>query len=164
VPNPISPQRKQLNAVATIVSIIGLVLFLSTFVSAALSFGDFSNFDSNVRSMSLRAVVGMIMMIAGGAMKALAYGGAAGSGLTLDPDQARKDLEPWARLRGGLTKDQLDEMGINIPHIVESLTNRTTASGETFADRLRSLHALYKEGILSEEEYSREKQEILDQA
>ena len=104
------------------------------------------------------------MMIGGGFLCILAIGGVAGSGFNLDPDQARKDLEPWARLHGGLQKDALDEMGINIPHIVDALTNRTTASGETFADRLRSLHALYKEGILSEEEYLREKQELLDQA
>jgi hypothetical protein len=35
-------------------------------------------------------------------------------------------------------------------------------AGETLEQRLRSLHALYKHGILSEEEYRREKQEILD--
>jgi len=157
VPNLISSQRKTLFRVGQIIAGLGLLSFLSVFVSAAFGIGGES-------TMPQRAVGGMIMMIGGGFLCVLAIGGAAGSGFNLDPDQARKDLEPWARLHGGLQKDALDEMGINIPHIVDALTNRTTANGETFADRLRSLHALYKEGILSEEEYLREKQELLDKA
>ena len=162
--NPISPQRKSLHKVGLIVAGLGLLSFLSVFVSEAMEFGEFNNFEANARSSAMRGVVGMIMMIAGGAMVVLAVGGRAGSGLSLDPEQARKDLEPWARLGGGLQKDALDEMGVDIPKIVDSLANRTTATGETFAERLRNLHALYKDGILTEAEYLREKQELLDQA
>jgi hypothetical protein len=157
VRNLISPQRKSLFRVGQVIAGLGVLSFLSVFVSAAFGIG-------GEGTMPQRAVGGFIMMIGGGALCTLAIGGAAGSLLSLDPEQARKDLEPSARLSGGLQKDALDEMGVNIPHIVESLTKRTTASGETFADRLRGLHALYKEGILSEEEYLREKQELLDKA
>jgi hypothetical protein len=158
VSNPISPQRQILHFVGLAVTALGFLSFMSVFVTAAF----FS--DRGEATMPQRAVGGFILMMIGTALMGLARGGAAGAGLFLDPKRARKDLEPWARLSGGLQKDALDEMGVNIPHIVDALTNRTTASGETFADRLRGLHALYKEGILSEEEYLREKQELLDKA
>jgi hypothetical protein len=141
---------------------IGLLMFLSVFVSAALHFGDFSNFESDARSMGLRAVGGMLLMIAGMATLMVGAAGAAGSGLNLDPEKAREDLEPWARLQGGLTKASLDEMGVDLPKITDALAGKKTASGETLEARLRGLHALYKDGILSEEEYRREKQELLN--
>jgi len=158
----ISPQRKGVYRLGTIVAGVGFLLFLSTFVSAALNFGDFSDFESRVRSMSLRAVGGMIMLIVGFALMGYGAAGAAGSGLKLDPEQARRDLEPWARMKGGLTKDTLDEMGIDIPKIAGALGGAGRADSESVEARLRGLHALYKDGILSEEEYLREKQELLD--
>ena len=42
-------------------------------------------------------------------LKKVAQFGLTGVGLALDPEQARKDLEPWARAGGGLVKDALDE-------------------------------------------------------
>jgi hypothetical protein len=158
----ISPQRKSLYHAGQIVAAVGLLSFLSVFVSAALNFGDFTDFESRGRSMAMRAFGGMIMIVAGGALMEFAFGGVAGSGLKLDPEQARRDLEPWARMSGGLQKDALDEMGIDIPAIVDKLGGRTTAAGETFEQRLRGLHALYKDGILNREEYEREKRELLD--
>ncbi len=160
----ISPQRKRLYRVGQVVAGLGLLSFLSVFVSAALNFGDFTDFESRGRSMAVRAVGGMLAMIGGGALIVVAVGGAAGSGFNLDPEQARKDLEPWARLSGGLQKDALDELGVDVPRIVDALTSRATASGETFEERLRGLHALYQDGILSREEYEREKRELLEQA
>ncbi len=157
MPNPISPQRQILHRVGLIIAGLGVLSFLSVFVTAAFGIG-------SEGTASQRAVGGFLMIIAGGAMSTLARGGPAGVGLLLDPERARKDLEPWARLSGGLKKDELDEMGINIPAIVESLAGRTTSTGESFEQRLRGLHALYKDGILSEAEYQREKQELLNQA
>jgi hypothetical protein len=61
-------------------------------------------------------------------------------------------------------------MGVDVPKIASALTgalaNRPldAATGETFEQRLRGLYALYKDGILSEEEYRREKQDLLDKA
>jgi hypothetical protein len=158
----ISPERKKLYRAGQIVAVVGLLTFLSVFVSGALHFGDFSNFDNHARSMGLRAVGGMFMIIAGMAMAGIGAAGAAGSGLNLDPEKAREDLEPWARLQGGLTKASLDEMGVDLPKITAALGGTKTATSETFEERLRGLHALYKDGILSEEEYLREKQELLD--
>jgi hypothetical protein len=157
----IPPQRKAIFRLGQILALLGFVSFMSTFVSAALNFGDFSNFEADTRSMALRAVGGMIMMIVGGGLITFGVAGAAGSMLTLDPEKARENLEPWARMSGGLKKAELDEMGIDIPKIADALAGGS-AAGETIESRLRGLHALYKDGILSEEEYQREKQELLD--
>ena len=162
----ISPQRKSLYTVGMVTSVIGGLMFLSTFVTFLMHFGDFSNFESNARSDGFRAFGGMALIIAGGFMMNLAARGAAGSGLKLDPKQARKDLEPWARMQGGLAKDSFDEMGVDIPKMASAISTGLGGgagrNAESFEERLRGLHALYKDGILSEEEYLREKQELLE--
>ena len=57
-------------------------------------------------------------------------------------------------MAGGIMKDGLDEAGIVVG----------TPAGKRvdFAQRLRELHALHQEGILSDEEYAREKAEVLE--
>ena len=40
--------------------------------------------------------------------------GLAGSGVVLNPGQARKDLEPYSRMAGGMVKDALDEADVNL--------------------------------------------------
>src|SRR4051812_42550442 len=109
----ISTQRKARHRLGTILFGIGALLFISTFLSAAWHFGDFNDFEGRTRSMAIRSVVGIVLMFAGGGLIIVGAAGAAGSFLKLDPEQARKDLEPWARLSGGLTKDSLDEMGVD---------------------------------------------------
>jgi predicted membrane protein len=158
----IPPERKALYRAGQIIGVLGLLSFLSVFISAALNFGDFSNFEADTRSMMLRGVIGMIMMIAGGVLTAIGFAGAAGSMLNLDPEKAREELEPWARMSGGLTKASLDEMGVDLPKITAALAGASQAEAETLESRLRGLHSLYKDGILSEAEYQREKQELLD--
>jgi hypothetical protein len=158
----ISPERKALYRAGQLIAVLGLLSFLSVFVTGALNFGDFTDFEGQVRSSALRAVGGMIMILIGMALLTVGAAGAAGSGLNLDPEKAREDLEPWARMSGGLKKAELDEMGVDIPKIAAALTSGRGAEGETLESRLRGLHALYKDGILSEAEYQREKQELLD--
>lgn len=160
----ISPQRKGVYRAGQIVSVVGLLMFLSTFVSAIANFGNFDNFEGRAKSMGFRALGGMVMIVVGGAMMGYGVAGAAGSGLNLDPEQARKDLEPWARMSGGLTKASLDEMGVDLPKIAGAFAGENRNAGETLESRLRGLHNLYKDGILSEEEYQREKQELLNRS
>lgn len=158
----IPPERKLVHRLGTILIAIGALSFGSVFVSAALNFGRFDDFDRRVRSMGLRFVGGMAMMVVGFGMIIYGTAGAAGSGLTLDPEQARKDVEPWARMRGGVAKDTLDEMGIDLRKVTSALGDRNSSAGETLEERLRGLHRLFTDGILSEEEYQREKQKTLD--
>ena len=158
----ISQNRKTLYYVGMAMSALGLLSFLSTFFTFLWHFGDFTDFEANARSDGFRAVGGMILMIAGGVVMGIGRAGAAGSGLKLDPQQMRRDLEPWNRAAGGMTKDRLEEMGIDVPKIAAGIANIGKGSGETVESRLRGLHALHKDGILSEEEYQREKRELLD--
>lgn len=139
------------------VAAIGFLSFISVFFSAAMHFGDFSNFDEQGRSMAIRAVTGMVLMIAGGAMTAIGRMGLAGSGLKLDPEEARQDIEPWSRMTGGVVHDALDEAGIHLGNLKdhESLS---------FDERLRRLEKLREDGLINQQEYEATKQKILDSA
>lgn len=94
--------------------VVGLLLFLSVFVTGALHFGDFSNFEARGRSEAMRAVSGMVLIIVGGIIRGIGARGAAGSGLVLDPKQARQDLEPYSRMTGGMIHDALDEADVKL--------------------------------------------------
>jgi hypothetical protein len=106
----ITSDRKALYYVGTGVAVLGVLMFLSTFVTFALHFGDFTDFDANARSDMLRAVGGIVLIIAGSAMMNVGARGWAGSGVMLDPQRAREDVEPWSRMAGGVVNDALSEI------------------------------------------------------
>ncbi len=153
----ISEGRQTLHFIGLALIVIGMLTFLSTFVTAAMNFGNFSNFDGQVQSSAFRAIAGMIMIMLGGVLANIGRAGLAGSGVVLDPEQAREDLEPWNRMAGGMTKDFLDEAEIDLSGL-----GAGSKAAPDFADQLRKLHALREEGILTEAEYEREKAEILE--
>lgn len=111
---------------------VGFLLFISTFISGALNFGDFSDFETRVRSMAIRAVAGMILMIVGGTMATIGRAGTAGSGLLLNPRKARQDLEPWSRSAGGMINDTLEE--------VDALKPDPTSAAPQTAVKIRCPH------------------------
>lgn len=156
------------------IALVGLLLFFSTFISVALSFGQRTSFDEfgrQGRSMALRAFGGMGLIVVGGVISGIGRQGLAGSGVILDPEKAREDQEPWTRMQGGMFADAADEA---IQGISQSLTDSGLLDGIdpppdwnpdddlTFDEKLRRLHGLYKDGILTREEYEREKQELLE--
>tara|TARA_R110001592_G_scaffold188751_1_gene434127 strand:- start:215 stop:697 length:483 start_codon:yes stop_codon:yes gene_type:complete len=153
----ISEGRKTIYYVGGGLMILGVLTFGSVFVTSALNFGNFDNFHERARSSGLRAISGMAMMIVGALVSNVGRVGLAGSGVILDPQQARKDVEPWSRMGGGMLKDTLDEAEIDLSGLG---THKTETP--TLAEQLRELHALREEGILTEEEYQREKAEILE--
>jgi hypothetical protein len=152
----ISEDRKTAYYVGLLLMTVGFLAFASIFVTSFLNFGNFSNFDANARSFGLRAFLGIGLMIVGRFLTRVGARGLAGSGIILDPEQAREDVEPWARMAGGVIKDAVDESGLNL--------NRPKHRSEEidFDEKLRKLHQLYQEGILTEEEYQKEKAEILE--
>lgn len=89
-------------------------MFASVFVTFALHFGDFSNFESNAKSSMFRAIGGMGLLVIGQMIRGIGARGLAGSGVVLDPDKAREDLEPYSRMAGGMAKDALDEANIDL--------------------------------------------------
>jgi hypothetical protein len=165
-------------------SVLGALLFFSVFVTGCMNFGrfddpvgrstltitpngglprqitsgNFRSFDDRARSEFGRALIGFGMLAVGGFMMKAGSLGLAGSGIKLDPEEARKDVEPWARMGGGVLKDALDEAGINPG-------GKTPASEQLpFDERLRRLQKLRQDGVLSEEEYEATKKKILEQA
>jgi zinc-ribbon domain len=58
----------------------------------------------------VRAPVGLVMIIAGFVLMGIGAAGPAGSGLILNPRQARQDLEPLNRAAGGMVQDTLEEI------------------------------------------------------
>ncbi len=94
--------------------IVGGLMFFSTFVTFAMHFGDFSNFESNAKSEMYRAFGGMALLVLGRIVMGIGARGLAGSGVILDPEQARQDVEPYSRMAGGMLKDVLDEAQIKI--------------------------------------------------
>jgi len=118
----ISPERKFLYYLGMGMMGIGFVAFISTFFTFAANFGNFENFNDRSQSLFLRALVGMVLLIAGGFIMRIGFAGKAGSGLVLDPEKARKDVEPWARMAGGVTSDALSEVE-PVQRIVDHITN-----------------------------------------
>ena len=98
----VSIQRKGLYYTGTVLVLLGFLLFGSVFVTGSMTWGDFTNFDANAKSEMARGIGGMALIIVGSIVKGVGARGAAGSGLLLDPERARKDLEPYARMTGGL--------------------------------------------------------------
>jgi hypothetical protein len=108
----ISPERKTLYYAGMGCTGLGMLLFLSVFVSGCMNFGNFENFEGNAKSSMARGIGGMALMMAGGFLMNLGRHGPAGSGVVLDPRRMRKDLEPWNRAAGGMTSDALDEIDL----------------------------------------------------
>ena len=110
----ISEERKTAYYLGMGLMILGGILFASTFVTFAMNFGDFSHFESDAKSTMFRAFGGMALLILGGIVRGIGARGLAGSGVILDPEQARSELEPYTRMAGGMVKDALDEADIGL--------------------------------------------------
>ena len=109
----ISEERKQLYNAGLVLMIIGGCLFALPFLAMPLVV--LAGGEGGVTIMPLvmlAAFLGFGLIAAGGTMRRIAARGKAGSGLVLDPEQAREDLEPWSRMAGGVVTDALDEANI----------------------------------------------------
>jgi hypothetical protein len=153
----VPPERKTLYYVGMAVTAIGFLTFISVFVSFALHFGDFNDFVGRGRSMAARGFIGIIMFIAGGFLMRMGALGVAGSGVKLDPEEARRDVEPWARMAGGVAKDAMDEAGIK-------LDGQSSGENLPFDERLRRLQKLKQDGLVNEQEFEAARKKILEDA
>lgn len=117
----VSDERKVAYYIGAGLSIIGLLLFASTFVTFAMHFGDFSNFEAHAKSGMFRAFSGIVLLMVGGVICRVAKQGMAGSGVILDPEKARQDLEPYSRMAGGMLKDALEESEVKLGGTVEKV-------------------------------------------
>ncbi|MBI5852139.1 MAG: zinc ribbon domain-containing protein [Planctomycetes bacterium] len=111
----IAPERRRAYAVGMAFQVLGGIAFLIGFVGFAT--GGMSAVSSAGQSGSpftwwFVCLVAMGFLAAGAFVRRVAARGVAGSGLVLDPERAREDLEPYARAGGGLLRDALDESGL----------------------------------------------------
>ena len=132
----ISEGRQLLYYLGMALTAVGVLLFLSTFLTAFQSgpsfggspFGDSPSSTiittspgseaffpeatsrrtpSGPNAIFGRALGGMALMIVGGILVNLGRAGLRGSGVILDPHGARDDLKPWNQARGGMLDDTL---------------------------------------------------------
>jgi hypothetical protein len=110
----ISEERKTAYYLGMVLMVVGALLFLSVFVTGMMNFGNFNNFEGNARSSGLRAICGMGLLFLGSIIRMVGARGLAGSGVVLNPRRARRELEPYSRMAGGMVKDALDEADLNL--------------------------------------------------
>jgi len=160
----ISEERQAAYYIGAVIMGIGVLMFLSVFVTAFSSFGGSmpGSTGPDMQSIGFRALGGMILMAVGAGIRGIGAAGVAGSGVVLDPEKAREDLEPWARMAGGMVKDAVDESGLDLGHVANHEDHEDTAE-MPFDEKLRRLAKLHTEGILSDDEYAKEKQKMLDE-
>jgi hypothetical protein len=77
----IPPKRKALYYGGMALMGLGLLLFLSTFVTFMANFGNFDNFEGRARSEGFRAIGGMVLMMLGAFLVNVGAKGWAGSGV-----------------------------------------------------------------------------------
>ncbi|MEO0631919.1 MAG: SHOCT domain-containing protein [Planctomycetota bacterium] len=131
-------------------TVVGFLMFFSVFLSALSGRGS-GNFGL--------APFGMILIVVGGLLRRAGARGLAGSGMILDPEQARDDLEPWARTAGGLVQDAIDESGLKLGG---AGAERDSWRDLPLDERIRRLDGLRRDGLITDEEFEREKRELLD--
>jgi hypothetical protein len=118
----ISSRRKGLYYSGMALTVIGILTFVSGFFVTdqvpirvhGTTIAHLHGVDNRGNAMRNRALSGMGLLVVGQVLMNLGKRGAAGSGLILDPEKARRDVEPWSRMGGGMIKDALDEAGVDL--------------------------------------------------
>lgn len=116
---------------------------------------------STMSGVMVRAVLGMILIVVGQIIARAGKLGAAGSGLILDPQQAREDVEPWSRLAGGIARDVIEEVKPAF-ELDQNPSNTRPQSQRSATERLKELESLRDQGIVTETEYETKRKEIID--
>ena len=147
----ISPKRKKLYAVGIGVTALGVIMIVIGFAGFVIAGSHFN--ESLVVVFFLTIGGGMGVTVLGSILMGIAARGVAGSGLVLDPKQARQDLEPWARMGGGIVKDALDESG---------LAPKQQRPQLPFDEELRRLKSLKDDGLISEAEFEAARKKIME--
>ena len=89
-----------------------IVLGLACFFWAAMSFVDLSQELGPfgfLPTFGGRFFTGFALLLLGALLRKIGARGLAGSGILLDARMAHEDLEPYARIGGGLLKDGLEQ-------------------------------------------------------
>mgnify|MGYP001197125112 FL=1 len=112
MPNKISDERKALYYIGLGLTILGFILFISSFFTFGKDFGNDDIFFQSPSSFIARPLGGMICMIIGSVLMSIGEKGTAGSGLILDPEKAREDLKPHNIAKGKMINDAIENIDI----------------------------------------------------
>lgn len=99
----VSEGRKTLYYIGMALMVLGVVLFISVFFTMM-------NADPFSPPTFSAPIIGFVLIIIGSVLMGIGRMGLAGSGVVLDPVKAREDLEPYARMGGGMISDALEEV------------------------------------------------------
>lgn len=105
----ISTERKAAFYFGSGLVVVGMLMFLSFFLTVARGFGGVQPGPSAM----LAPIIGMAIMLAGRAIRSVGARGFAGSGVMLDPTQAREDLRPYSKMAGGMIGDVLEHADVS---------------------------------------------------
>ncbi|MDF2609596.1 MAG: hypothetical protein K0R92_1070 [Lachnospiraceae bacterium] len=138
----ISNSRKTLYYIGMIITIIGVILFLSVFFSFAnISKSSMNfNYQGTTDPSFSNAILGMVLIVIGSIMMNIGAKGAAGSGLILDPEKTREDLRPYNEAKGGMINDVIEN--------IDALDHITTPHTEKEVIKIKCRNC----GILNEED------------
>ncbi len=101
----LQPWRKGLYYLGMVLVVLGVILFLIGFLSAVFSFGEPMSLGGGLPTGFAMPFIGVVLAIIGGFLRHVGARGLAGSGMVLDPDKAREDLNPFTRAAGGMVQD-----------------------------------------------------------
>lgn len=112
--NKIPTWRVVLFYAGSVMGVIGLLMFLTPFLSVGLvAFSsDAFAFEDTIFGSFGVAVIGFIFILLGSSLRSLGKYGAAGSGVILNPKQAREDIKPHAKAVGGILNDAFEEVDV----------------------------------------------------
>ena len=133
----LSEKRKTTYYVGMGMMILGCLLFMSTFFTFATMFS--RPMFTSMASFVIKPVIGMLLMISGTIVMNIGAKGAAGSGIILDPEQAREDLKPFNEAKGGMINDVVSNIDV-----IDQFTNPRTTT-EVIRIKCRSCGALNEE-------------------
>ena len=107
----ISTERKAAYYIGMGLSAIGFLLFITPFFTMFGSSRRFEEMQSSTQSI----FIGFAIIAAGQFIRTIGARGLSGSGIILNTKKARKDLEPYSRMTGGILKDMIEETDIKRP-------------------------------------------------
>lgn len=149
----ISSRRKLVFYAGRLITLVGLVFLLSIFFvgpfllrtpsATELGGNGLTEVGRKTVDVILRGLIGFFLIPIGIAIASFAKAGIAGSGMVLDPDQAREDVRPWSEMEGKILDDKLSQVGI--VKAMEKSLNAGQGAKEVVMVRCRACQALNDE-------------------
>lgn len=100
---------------------LGTVLVVLGFALAGWGVLSASAPPVDIASLQIRVFGGVALAMVGNLLRSIGTRGLAGAGVVLDPAKARRELEPYSRMAGGMVGDALEEANVGLGSRVEKV-------------------------------------------